>query len=324
MSAPAADSFRCSRASLDDGELLAGTAPAESVWVFIEYAAAWGRKALAESRLPPEVRDHLAGDHGVRVQLIRRVGKHPARPIRVFTATFGSGARVETTELADPDDLVDLDLTGLAATGSAGLTSYADPLWLVCTNGSRDVCCAERGRPVGAALDREFPGQVWETTHLGGHRFAATALALPSGYVFGRLDPVGAIEVGRELATGRLPLPWCRGRAGMTPAAQVAELELRRRLDLTVLDAVVVTDDQEDMVRLAAGAESWEARMTSHDARRRQSCRDDVIKPAATWAGTYWPVTFGCRGPARPTDWDSSSTKPGEADGGDRRSPCPR
>ena len=41
---------------------------------------------------------------------------------------------------------------------------------------------------VTAALARVFPDEVWECTHLGGHRFAPTALVLPTGYSYGRLD----------------------------------------------------------------------------------------------------------------------------------------
>ena len=39
---------------------------------------------------------------------------------------------------------------------------------LVCTHGTRDACCAVRGRPIVAALARALPEQVWECTHLGG------------------------------------------------------------------------------------------------------------------------------------------------------------
>ncbi|HEU5385864.1 MAG TPA: sucrase ferredoxin [Streptosporangiaceae bacterium] len=47
---------------------------------------------------------------------------------------------------------------------------------LVCTNGKRDRCCAVRGRPVAAAIADATGWDTWESSHLGGHRFAATAL----------------------------------------------------------------------------------------------------------------------------------------------------
>ena len=46
---------------------------------------------------------------------------------------------------------------------------------LVCTNGTRDVCCATKGRPVAQGACKALPDRVWEVTHTSGHRFAPTA-----------------------------------------------------------------------------------------------------------------------------------------------------
>ena len=83
---------------------------------------------------------------------------------------------------------------------------------LVCTHGTRDACCAVRGRPIVAALARALPDEVWECTHLGGHRFAGTLLSLPDGTCLGRLDPdtaVGAVLAHRE---GRVDGRYLRGQ----------------------------------------------------------------------------------------------------------------
>ena len=73
--------FRCSGASERSEEPMEGTAPDEAWWLLVEYPGPWGRKAIAESRLDPAVRDHLAGLHEVRVHLIRRhVGPHRHQP----------------------------------------------------------------------------------------------------------------------------------------------------------------------------------------------------------------------------------------------------
>ena len=50
---------------------------------------------------------------------------------------------------------------------------WDEPVFLVCTHGKRNVCCARLGVPLAQALATRHPGQVWETTHVGGHRFAA-------------------------------------------------------------------------------------------------------------------------------------------------------
>ena len=73
---------------------------------------------------------------------------------------------------------------------------------LVCTHGVHDTCCAIRGRPVAAALAAEWPGQVWECSHVGGDRFAPNVVVLPDGFYYGNLDPESAVR-HRTAAPGR-------------------------------------------------------------------------------------------------------------------------
>ncbi len=73
---------------------------------------------------------------------------------------------------------------------------------LVCTHGRHDVCCAVRGRPVAAALAAAATGwDVWECSHVGGDRFAANVLLVPSGELFGSLDEATAVVGGRARST---------------------------------------------------------------------------------------------------------------------------
>jgi hypothetical protein len=200
---------------------------------------------------------------------------------------------VWTTVLADATDLPTLDLSRPDA--DPRLTAYDAPLWLVCTNGRRDLCCAETGRPVAAALAARWPDATWETTHLGGHRFAGTLLALPSGYALGRLDPGTAVTACKELEAGRLPLDVVRGRAGLPGAAQVAELHLRRELGLEDLDDMAhvldatVDDVDGHTVTLDAAGTTYVVRVRAADGEpRRQSCGDPKTKAARVYEIESW------------------------------------
>jgi hypothetical protein len=51
-----------------------------------------------------------------------------------------------------------------------------EPIYLVCTHGRHDACCAVRGRPVAAALAAAYPERTWECSHIGGDRFAANVV----------------------------------------------------------------------------------------------------------------------------------------------------
>lgn len=242
------DDFRCSVGSRDDGEPLAGTAPTDTALLFVEYPGAWGRQAVAESRLPEAVRTFLESLPGTRVQLIRRNGGVSGPGVRVFHASAtNEGFAVRTVVLPDVGDLLTLDL-------ERDLTDHEGRLWLVCTNGRRDRCCAEIGRPITAALAGRWPDETWETTHLGGHRFSGTLLALPSGHTLGRLTLDNAVEACAEVEAGGVPLPLSRGRAGRSGSEQVRELH------------VLAGGSPDDEVVEVRGPE------------RRQSCGDLLIK----------------------------------------------
>jgi hypothetical protein len=153
--------------------------------------------------------------------------------------------------------------------------------YLVCTNGARDPCCAIRGPAVAHALDRARPGQVYECSHLGGHRFAANVLVLPEGLCFGRLDARSAPLLVEELEAGRLPLEHLRGRTAYDPEQQAAEILIRGKLGLTGLEDLrqvegttfAVVDGRRVTARLNAEQLSP----------RRVSCRDEKTEAPTRW-----------------------------------------
>jgi hypothetical protein len=226
------EDLRCSISSRDDAEPLAGTAPADTGFLFVEQAGAWGRQAVAQSRLPQTVKDHLDQLPGVRVQLIRRHGGETGPGVRIFHATAAENGFVVTTAVLDAaEDLVTLDL-------ERDLAPYDTGLWFVCTNGRRDRCCAEIGRPIAAALAARWPEETWETTHLGGHRFSGTLLALPSGHTLGRLSVENCVEACHEVERGGVPFELSRGRAGRSGVEQVRELHISAggRADVEIVE----------------------------------------------------------------------------------------
>ena len=281
------DLRRCSSLSRAGGEPLAGTAPGNSVWLLVEHAGPWGRKAITESRLPQGVRERLDGLAGVRVQLIRRhqgetgVGSSVTRVFTVH-ASPGVAPVVEATQLHDVADLLALDLEGLTD-GPLGLAPYAGPLFLVCTNGRRDLCCAEQGRPIAATLAKRWPEATWETTHLGGHRFAGTLLALPTGVVLGRLEPTNAEAACEALAAGARPDPaLLRGPIGYDGARQAAIVAVARQTGGLPIGWGAHVEG--DSVVVSTGSDSWRVRVTARAITdQRLSCADTDAKPATAY-----------------------------------------
>ncbi|HEX6344974.1 MAG TPA: sucrase ferredoxin [Umezawaea sp.] len=224
---------------------MAGTSAHATRWLCVEQPGPWGVDALRNSALDTGVAEELrrrAEGAAVRVVLLRRPGRHrPSSGGRnVYLASTLPGASwLRHATVSDPRELLDWDLS--AAEPAVGeLTT--DPLLLVCTNGRRDVCCAVTGRPLAAALSALHPGGVWESSHLGGHRFAPTALVLPTGYSYGRMDVAACAHVLAEARLGRVVTDNCRGRSAWTKPGQAAELALRDHLGDRAEDAVAVVD----------------------------------------------------------------------------------
>lgn len=223
-------SDRCSNAARARGDLLAGTAPHAKKWILIEHPGPWARTPAETPPLGGAVGrqlEDMAQDLGGKVLLIRRPGRvdesGPRSWFVVDTMTGLSTTGSWTTER----DLLS------CANGIPGvngpMADDAPHFVLVCTHGVRDACCAIRGRPIAGQLAKALPEEVWECTHLGGHRFAGTMLLLPDGACYGRLDPADALRVVREHRAGRPDPDHLRGWTRHTPAEQAAYVDALRR-----------------------------------------------------------------------------------------------
>jgi hypothetical protein len=282
--------FRCAAASLGRDEDLLGSASTVRAFLLVENAGPWGAEALLDARLDPGIRERLrlAADRaGVRVLLVRRHRRPGTSPgTRVFAAYADPVAPwLESTTLADERLLADLDLDALGAGRSPGLTPTHEPLVCVCTHGRHDACCAERGRPVAAALSASHPEQTWEVSHIGGDRFAANVLVLPDGLYYGRVDAERAPALADAHLAGHLDLDLLRGRSGFGFPVQVAEVAARRAAGETRIGAVrverVVRDGEDSRVRLGIADTSYDVLVRrSHDEHRHQlTCR--ALRPGS-------------------------------------------
>ena len=125
-------------------------------------------------------------------------------------------------ELDRYEDLLDVDLDALP-------TEPAAPMCLVCVHGRRDRCCGLHGSSVFRAL-QALGVDVWQTSHLGGHRFAACALWLPDGLMYGRLRAEHTEDFVTARRAGEIgELDFFRGRCAYDRPTQAAEIFLRKR-----------------------------------------------------------------------------------------------
>lgn len=232
----------CAELSLANAEPLAATASRIDHWILVEYRGLWNRDLLAGSVLPDPLKEHfraqLAALPRSRLLFIRRPDRrdHPRFSL-FFGTTPERGGRFFELEFDRHEDLVELDLARcLAGADSAGIP-VDHPLLVVCTHGKRDRCCAKFGRPLYEELREQAEDDwVWQSTHVGGDRFAGNLVCLPTGLYFGRVGRHDVWPLLDELLAGRIALERYRGRCCYTFPEQAAERSVREATGLHAID----------------------------------------------------------------------------------------
>jgi hypothetical protein len=235
----------CSATASERGESLAATASRIDHWLLVEYRGGWTRDVLGGSLLSPELKEHLRAQLAALRQARLFFVKQPERRLeagrRVFFGASQPGAeRLFELEVEHQDDLRGVDFAAALAGDGTPAMPVDGPLFVVCTHGRRDRCCARHGRPLYDALRRQTDaGRVWQSTHVGGDRFAGNVVVLPQGLYYGRVGPVDVDGLLAAHAAGRVDLDRYRGRSAYSFPVQAAELELRESTGLLGIDDLV-------------------------------------------------------------------------------------
>jgi hypothetical protein len=266
---------RCADLSEAAGESLAATAVTARAWLLLEMPGAWPRDVSDPGALPPaaeaSVRAWLAGTPRSRLQFLRRPGRSRESRLAYVVRSEEDVSDVRRFELDDLDALSDADLAGGGEQVDASLV-------LVCAHGSRDRCCSLRGTAVfGALAERLGKEELWLSSHLGGHRFAANVVVLPAGLQFGRVAPEEAPYVVARALGGRIELERYRGRTAYEAAAQAGEQVVRAIAGLDGVDDLALVAQENGRTRFRA----WDGREWAAEASETESppvpasCGDD-------------------------------------------------
>jgi len=219
----------------DGGVAVPASAPvAARAWLLIEHLGPWAHSAV-ETVLPGSL-GRLAAEAdqaGIRVQLIRRPlrtstqGEHSpldsSADLAVYAAwTGGPEPWLRQLDVTAPDG-GEAALAGISEGVVPAGAEDAGPLYLVCAHARRDRCCGRFGGPLARELAARYPRQVWETTHLGGHKHAPNLALLPHGLYYGPADLPAALGAIEAYERGQVSAQRYRGRAGHDLAWQQAE-----------------------------------------------------------------------------------------------------
>lgn len=252
--------FFCSELSRRAGERSAGTASTGAVWFLLEYPHGWGRHAFEESALPPEVKrffkDAMARIRHSRLLFIKTDrGRRDARMNLFVVRCRERSPFVVRLRLEKYFDALKYDLALLASGRDLQGGEVCDgPLFLVCTHGRRDKCCAKFGVPLYNALREHASDAVWQSSHVGGDRFAGNLVCFPHGLFYAHATPEAGRRVVDAYREGRILAEEFRGRACYSHHIQAAEAFLREET------GVAGVDDLRFLSTDPAGADAWRVR----------------------------------------------------------------
>ena len=141
----------CSDADLAVGDDPRGSAATFTTFLLIEHLTAFGREAADDAlrAVYGDAAAEVAAVPGLRPFAMRPVGRADGSGTQVrWAGRTGDDALLRPVGPAPSVDRLH-DLAAAAA-------QPFDPLFAVCTNGSRDRCCALKGRDLAAYLHRRL------------------------------------------------------------------------------------------------------------------------------------------------------------------------
>ena len=224
----------CAIANRQAGEDLIGTASRYQTYVLVECPMPWAAKAFTSTQIPPALRQYvkaMKAERSIQFLTVSRARPSESVTLMVYERTVErTPQRIASSENM-PSQTIPTSSAQLKVQTVSNYRGYEFQLdnleqvvdclaahWqgtrigkpiaqkdiLVCTHGMRDKCCARFGQPLFREATRsikqgDMPNtRVWKVSHIGGHRFAPTAISLPDGRYYGRLPLEGlqSIAVG--------------------------------------------------------------------------------------------------------------------------------
>lgn len=212
----------CASASRDLNESLAGSAKPSNVFFLIETNATeyggWRKEIVKTAKASGEFEHYIKHLHRVPNSKILFIRRPQSNEKNFYVAvTNQEKPQIYHFLLDDYADLLQLDLNSLLPNHTPIINGQAlteiDELYAVCTNGKHDPCCSTFGIPVyNELVEHASDDTVWQVSHIGGHRLAATMIAFPQGIYYGHLDPFNAEEIVTNHKAGYLVNYKYRGR----------------------------------------------------------------------------------------------------------------
>lgn len=242
-------SLRCAVRHVAEGVDPGGTAPHWDAVLVVEVPAPWPGDICEAEPFRSLCDVPAATIIGADGRIWRPQGVIPAdrgAGVRVMAreAAQGAAGLFELREWLLPRESPDLQVqlcTALLASDEPTVQRFSpyrnDPApgtvdLLLCTHGTRDICCGSSGTALYAAAVSALDAQpvvgfrLWRSSHAGGHRFAPTGMSFPEGVSWSHLDLRSLFGIARREPTVEVLAGHVRGAVSVIGSqAQVADRE---------------------------------------------------------------------------------------------------
>lgn len=286
----------CSERSRGRGEQRFGSVGQSDGVLLIEYPWPFGASWARCDRLPEAFRERILAYRrayretgaGLRlaVSLIQQRSRSSRHGIAFLIAVpHESDAVLYEFRLNSYEELIAVDIPGIVARAPVyDRHIRREPLFIACTNGKHDPCCARYGMQAYKALAGHVGELTWQATHVGGCRFAGNVVCYPHGIYYGHVAPDETGIIVQEYRRRRLYLEKYRGRLGLSLEADMAEYFLRMQTGVRELAEFQLVDVQHETEN------RWSARFVSRATRslhrlqviRTQAEYEDYLSCKAT------------------------------------------
>ena len=211
-------------------EPLSGTAISAKQYIFITWPKIfWARNQYESYKFPNTLKDYLQKLQAEK-QIVTRLVDSKDHFINEGLVDFfimPDGIKYQAIPIDKIENVISSYLSGdhessISCLGNNNVYVFC------CTHGKRDKCCAKFGFAVvnefkAISKQKNLNYNVWECTHIGADRLAATAMIFPYGYMYGRIRKENVADIVHYFNKG-YPYPPCfRGQLGLDSIAQTIE-----------------------------------------------------------------------------------------------------
>lgn len=292
--------FFCADLSRYVYESMYGTGGVANFYVLLEYPGGWESRAIMDSTLSPEVKQRLdalaKGPLRAKTHLIKQ-DRRKLDHITMFVVLVRElDPVIYEFKLDQYEDLLDLEVECfLEGRVPAGASELDHPLFLVCTHGRHDKCCAKFGYPTYRLMRTYYREGTWQVSHVGGDRFASNVVCFPHGIYYGHVSHDDAISIIDGYRAGTVSVKNYRGRSCYRKDGQVAEyffrtetgiMDLGRARLVEVIETeaealftatFIVDENQRYVVRFTRRMSEFQNFMTCHAASRKSVAQYSLV-----------------------------------------------